>query len=134
MVPALILILKGLLLGVCALTIDYLFIGVVFHRFQALTPQVWRPEGPRNYAAATAVDLLFGVGFAFFFAAYRIPLGMNSVGAAVGAGLVFWALFVLPVLLAIGIFVNWHKGVWFALVVDWLVVICTVAAIAFVLI
>jgi len=60
------LIFKGLLLGLCAAIIDYLFIGVAFHRYQAHTPQTWRPEGPRSYAAATVVDFLFGIGMAFF--------------------------------------------------------------------
>lgn len=124
------LLLKGLLLGVFALIVDYLFIGLAFHGYQRLTPQTWRPEGPRNYGAATAVDLLFGIGFAFFFSSYRIALGVDSAGRALAVGATMWALFVLPVLLSVGIFVNWHTAVWLALMADWLVILCGVSLIS----
>ena len=128
--PATTLFLKGLLLGIYALVIDYLFVGVIFHSYQRLTPQTWRPEGPRSYTVATIVDILFGVGFAFFFAYYHAGLGIDSLGSAVVAGLILWALFTLPVLLSTGIFVNWHNMVWLGLVLDWLVIICGVSALA----
>lgn len=128
------IILKGLLLGLFALVVDYLFVGFAFHGYQRLTPGTWRPEGPRHYTVATAVDLLFGIGFAFFAAYHRNDLGLSSPAHAVVTGLVLWALFTLPVLLSVGTFVNWHHMVWVGLICDWLVMICGVSVLASILI
>lgn len=38
----------GLIAGVISVFTSWLWMGVIFHRYQRETPETWRPEGSRN--------------------------------------------------------------------------------------
>jgi hypothetical protein len=43
----------GLIAGVVSVFTSWLWMGVIFHRYQRETPETWRPEGSRSYIAAS---------------------------------------------------------------------------------
>ncbi len=57
----------GLIAGVISIFTSWLWMGVIFHRFQKETPSTWRPEGPRNYVGASLLHLLAAIGIACLF-------------------------------------------------------------------
>ena len=57
----------GLIAGVVSIFMSWLWMGVIFHRFQKGTPGTWRPEGPRSYIGASLVHLLAAIGIACLF-------------------------------------------------------------------
>ncbi len=108
------------LVGVCA---SWLFTGVVFHPFQARTPNTWRRvEGPTQYAAASGLTLLAAVAVSALVAltgGVHVAHGGVMPGAALGA--LCWTALAVPVLLSVSVFVNVHRGVVAGLLAEWLV-------------
>ncbi len=112
------------LVGVCA---SWLFTGVVFHPFQARTPNTWRRvEGPTQYAAASGLTLLAAVAVSALVAltggvhvAHVAHGGGVMSGAVLGA--LCWTALAVPVLLSVSVFVNVHRGVVAGLLAEWLV-------------
>jgi hypothetical protein len=103
----------GVVGGVISIFTGYLFMGALFHRFQALTPNTWRPEGTKQYALSSAFIVLGSIGLSLLFAL------TGGVTAARGAawwlqGLAFgslcWVALPLPSLLSMALFVNFHRG------------------------
>lgn len=108
------------LLGVCA---SWLLTGVLFHPFQARTPETWRRgEGGVHYAAASGLTLLAALAVSTLVA---LTGGVHVASGAVSGGALFgalcWIALALPVLLSIGVFVNVHRGVVAGLLLEWLV-------------
>ncbi len=108
------------LLGTCA---GWLLSGVVFHAFQARTPQTWRPaEGAAHYAAASGLTLLAAILISTLVAltgGAHVARGAATDGAALGA--LCWAALAAPVLVSVSVFVNVHRGVIVGLLTEWLV-------------
>jgi hypothetical protein len=103
----------GVVGGIISIFTGYLFMGALFHRFQARTPSTWRSEGPKQYAFSSAFILLSSIGLSLLFAL------TGGVTAAHGSswwlqGLAFgslcWAALPLPSLLSTALFVNLHRG------------------------
>jgi hypothetical protein len=106
-------LLGGVVGGVVSIFTGYLFMGALFHRFQALTPNTWRPEGAKQYALSSVFIILGSVGLGLLFAL------TGGVTAAHGSpwwlqGLTFgslcWVALPLPSLLSMALFVNFHRG------------------------
>jgi hypothetical protein len=104
---------------------SWLITGVLFHRYQRLTPATWRPEGPRQYALASGLNMLAAVMLALFFVATG---GVPSItgGDWLANGMLFgalsWAALPAPILLSVALFVNLNRGVLMGLLLDWLIV------------
>src|ERR1700712_643526 len=60
-------ILSAVCIGIANTSIEWLIIGYLFHKSQALTPQTWRPERYTSYTYSTLLSLLFGILFSFFY-------------------------------------------------------------------
>jgi len=117
-------LLAGAGAGILSIFTSYLITAVLFHRYQRLTPATWRPEGPREYALASGLNVLAGVLLALFFTATG-GVGPLSGGSWLANGALFgalcWAAGAAPVLLSTAIFVNVHRGVIIGGLLDWLV-------------
>jgi hypothetical protein len=70
----------GLIAGVVSVFISWLWMGVIFHRYQRETPETWRPEGSRSYIAASLLHVLAAIGIACLFTlVVRFKVGIFAV-------------------------------------------------------
>jgi hypothetical protein len=103
-------ILSAICIGIANTCIEWFFIGFLFHKFQALTPQTWRPENYMSYTYSTLLSFLFGTLFTLFFlkigAKYVIP---GNIWSACKLGLICFASFNLISELGNSIFINYAK-------------------------
>lgn len=121
----------GVIAGIVANATGYAITGRLFHPYQATTPNTWRQsESWTHYQYAAAVRIAACIGIGFLYAA----VGMTStawtthaVARGVGFGSILWAVTILPFVLEVALFVNWHHGFVVGLLLDWLVV-CVIAS------
>jgi len=123
----------GAVAGILANATGYLITGRWFHPYQALTPNTWRTtESWTHYQYATAIRIAACIAIALFYVALRsvIPIfGDAAIARGATFGLLLWAVTILPVVLEVALFVNWHRGFVVGLLLDWLVV-CVLASTA----
>jgi hypothetical protein len=117
------ILLAGLISGVIGVFTSWLITGMLFHPFQAKTPQTWRPsEGSRQYEGASALTILAALIISAFFAATG---GLHGVTGPVTNGVYFgflcWAALALPMTLSSALFINLNRGFVAGLLLDWLV-------------
>jgi hypothetical protein len=116
-------LIPGLIAGVLSIFTSWLWMGSIFHRFQKLTPQTWRPESGRSHALSSAVHILAALGIALLF---MIVAGDQSspfaagIGGSVQFALACWCVFALPIVLGAAIYVNLHPLVVVGQLLDWL--------------
>ena len=97
--------------------------GLIFHRFQNLTPQTWRRETGMSYAASSAIHVLAAIAIAVFFSVLKHPApevfeaGMHCV---VAFALTVWLVFALPIIVDAAIFIAIHPLVVLGQLLDWL--------------
>jgi hypothetical protein len=102
------------LLAVIAVTfattlIQWFFIGFLFHKYQALTPSVWRKESSRSYAASTVIALVFAFLFVTLFFLVIEKAGPLDLVHGIGFGVLLWACFSLTFELNSAIYVNFSR-------------------------
>lgn len=117
------ILLAGLVSGVIGVFTSWLITGMLFHPFQAKTPQTWRAsEGSRQYAAASALTILAALIISAFFAATG---GVHGVTGPITNGICFgflcWVALALPMTLSSALFINLNRGFVVGLLLDWLV-------------
>ncbi len=121
----------GVIAGLLANATGYLITGRLFHPYQAETPNTWRAtESWSHYQYATAIRIAACIAIALLYVALRSvspTLGDGAVARGASFGLLLWAVTILPVVLEVALFVNWHRGFVFGLLLDWLVV-CILAS------
>jgi hypothetical protein len=131
--PILKIIAGGVIAGILANATGYLITGRLFHPYQAKTPNTWRKaESWAHYQYATAIRIAACVGIGLFYAALEptvASLGASAISRGVSFGGLLWGVTVLPLVLEVALFVNWHRGFVTGLVIDWLVV-CVLASVA----
>jgi hypothetical protein len=113
----------GLIAGVLSVFTSWLWMGSVFHRFQKVTPQTWRPETGLSHAVSSGLHILAAVGIAVLFTI--VARDQGSVFAAdVTGGIRFalacWCVFALPIVLGAAIYINLHPLVVLGQLLDWL--------------
>ncbi len=119
------ILLAGLISGVIGVFTSWLITGIIFHPFQARTPQTWRAsEGGAQYAAASGLTILTALVVTAFFAATG---GLHGITAApitngIYFGFLCWAALALPIILSSAVFINLDKVFVIGLLLDWLVV------------
>src|SRR5579864_2807527 len=92
----------GLIAGVISIFTSWLWMGVIFHRFQRETPETWRPEGPRNYAGASLLHTIAAIGVACLFTlVIRFNVATFTIGyrGSFYFALCIWGALALPILL-----------------------------------
>jgi hypothetical protein len=123
----------GAIAGIVSIFTSWIWMGVVFHRFQKLTPNTWRPENNRSYTLSSAIHLLTCIAIATVFLLVARTGGVFSGGLA-GAlrfAAVGWMALAAPVVIDAAVFVNLHPWVVVGQVVDSLttsVLACTITA------
>lgn len=112
----------GLIAGVISVFGSWLWVGVVFHRFQKETPETWRPEGPRSYAASSLLHVFAAIAIACLYTLMvRFSVGsfpLRTLGSA-RFGLCIWLALAVPIILQTAIFVRLHRLVVLAELLDW---------------
>ena len=124
-------VVAGSVAGVLANVTGYLVTGRLFHQFQGKTPGTWRiAESWTHYQYAAAVRIGACIAIAILYAAVGnvIPsIADSTLARGAGFGLMVWTATVLPLVVEVSIFVNWHRGFVCGLLLDWLIV-CILAA------
>src|SRR5258708_9175820 len=71
----------GAIAGILSIFTGWLWMGVVFHRFQKLTPNTWRPENNRSYTLSAAISFLTCIAIA------TVLLLVARMGSVLAGGL-----------------------------------------------
>jgi hypothetical protein len=99
--------------GVISIFSSWLITGYLFHDYQRLTPETWRPEGPKQYALSSLVQVLGGAAIGLlFFATGRLshPAARGWLGTGLIFGLLAWVALVCPVVATSAVYVRLHRG------------------------
>ena len=123
----------GAIAGILAILTSWFWMGFVFHKFQSLTPQTWRPENDRSYMLSSTITFLSCIAIATVFLLVARMGGVFSGGCA-GAlrfAAVCWMALSAPLIVNAAVFINLHP--WFVVgqVVNALttsVLACTITA------
>ena len=102
---------SAICIGIANILIEWFFIGFLFHKYQALTPQTWRKETSKSYALSSLLSILFGVFFTFFY--FKIGSKYVLYGDLMSAcklGLVCFVCFAVIDQLNGAIYVNLARG------------------------
>ncbi len=125
-------IIPGLIAGIISVLTSWLWMGVIFHRFQKETPETWRAEGLRSYLGASLLHVWAGIGIACLYTLIvRFQMGLFATGfqGSLYFAICIWGALALPILLESAIFVRLHRLVVLGQLLDWLttsVLACTI--------
>ncbi len=126
--------LPGAIAGLITIFTSWLWMGVVFHRFQARTPDSWRTEGNLSYAISSAIHFLACIIIATLFLFVATGGGVFFIPGIVGAlrfGALIWMAMAAPLAIDAGVFINLHLWVVVGQLLDWLttsLIACAVTA------
>jgi hypothetical protein len=103
-------ILSAVCIGITNTMIEWFFIGFLFHKFQALTPQTWRTENNSSYTYSTVLSFLFGILFTFFYLKIGSKYVLSgNIWSACKLGLICFASFTFISELGNAIYINYDK-------------------------
>ena len=89
--------------------IQWMVIGVLMHKYQELTPGVWKTENKKSYMASTAADLLFAIFFTFIFLFWIKIAGKPGVATAIKGAVVCWLAFSVAAEINSFIYINYDR-------------------------
>jgi hypothetical protein len=101
---------SAICIGFANIFVEWLFIGFLFHKYQALTPQTWRKESSKSYAYSSIISFLFGVLFTLFY--FKIGTRYVIYGNVLSAckfGLLCFGCFALLLELGNAIYINYDR-------------------------
>ena len=103
----------GALAGLLSIFTSWLWMGVVFHRYQRLTPNTWRPENNRSYALSSAITFLACIAITTLFLLVARMGGVFAGGlpGALRFAAVAWMALTAPFIVNAAVFINLHP--WF---------------------
>jgi hypothetical protein len=102
----------GAVAGILSIFFGWLWMGVVFHRYQRLTPNTWRPENNKTYTLSSVLSLLTCIAIATVFLLVARMGGVFAGGSgALRFAAVAWMAFAAPVLVNAAVFINLHPWV-----------------------
>jgi len=116
-------IVPGLIAGIISVFTSWLWMGVIFHRFQKETPETWRAEDLRSYLGASLLHIFAAVGIACLdVLIVRFQMGLFAIGVhgSLSFAVCIWGALALPILLESGIFIRLHRLVVLGQLLDWL--------------
>ena len=88
-------------------TIQWFFIGYLFHRFQALTPATWRKESSRSYLFSTVISFFFAFLFTTLFYYWKSTRGGMDLLAALKFSGLCWLTFSVSLEIGNAVYVNY---------------------------
>ena len=89
--------------------IQWFFVGFVFHKYQAVTPAVWRKESGRSYAGSTLLALVFAFMFMVIFSICKNKYSDMSIADGIEFGALCWITFAIPLEIGSAIYVNYSR-------------------------
>lgn len=89
--------------------IQWFFIGFLFHKYQAITPAVWRKETSRSYAASSVLSLLFALVFSIMISLWIRRYGAITMVDGIEFAGLCWLAFLIPSDIGSGIYVNFSR-------------------------
>ena len=96
-----------ILITIAITTIQWFFVGFLFHKYQALTPATWRKESNRSYFASTIIALLFSFLFTTLFYHWMgLHTGMHYIDALKFAAMC-WLTFSVTLEIGNAVYVNY---------------------------
>jgi hypothetical protein len=103
----------GAVAGIIAMFTSWFWIGFVFHRYQRLTPNTWRPENSRSYALSSAITFLSCIAIATVFLLVARMGGVFAGGlpGALRFAAVAWMAWSAPLIVNAAVFITLHP--WF---------------------
>src|ERR1700719_4359962 len=103
-------LLPGSVAGVLSIFTSWLWMGVVFHRFQKRTPNTWRLENNRSYAMSSSIHFLACIAIATVFLLVARMGGVFAGGlpGALRFAAVAWMALAAPMLVDAAVFINLH--------------------------
>ena len=103
----------GAVAGILAILTSWLWMGVVFHKYQILTPNTWRPENSRSYALSSVITFLSCIAIATVFLLVARMGGVFAGGVPGGLrfAAVAWIAWSAPLIVNAAVFINLHP--WF---------------------
>lgn len=116
-------IVPGLIAGVISIFTSWLWMGVIFHRFQKETPGTWRPEGARSYILSIVLQFVTAIGVACLFTlVVRFNISVFAMGfpGALLFAIAIWLMLALPILLESAVYINLHPLVVVGQLLNWL--------------
>lgn len=110
----------GAVAGILSIFFGWLWMGVVFHRYQKLTPNTWRPENNKTYTLSSVISLLTCIAIAtvFLLVARMGGVFAGGLAGALRFAAVAWMAFAAPVLVNAAVFINLHPWAVFGQVVN----------------
>jgi hypothetical protein len=103
----------GAVAGIIAIFTSWFWIGFVFHRYQRLTPNTWRPENSRSYGLSSAITFLSCIAIATVFLLVARMGGVFAGGlpGALRFAAIAWMAWSAPLIVNAAVFINLHP--WF---------------------
>jgi hypothetical protein len=103
-------IFSAISIGFANTVIEWFFIGFLFHKYQGLTPQTWRPEQYSSYTYSTLLSFLFGALFTLFYVTVGVKfVAKGSIWSNCELGLICFASFTLISELGNSIYINYDR-------------------------
>jgi hypothetical protein len=117
-------LLPGVIAAFVCIFTSWLWMGVIFHRYQALTPNSWRTENNVSYALSSAIHLLAALAIATLFLLVVATGKSGFFGTGILGGLRFgalvWLAIAAPLAIDAGVFIRLHPLVVVGQLLDWL--------------
>ncbi len=116
-------LIPGAIAGLLSVLTSWLWMGVIFHRFQMRTPQTWRPESNRSYALSIVIRFAACFALAALFVLVARSAGGEfwmGIHGALRFGALVWMAIAAPFAIESAIFINLHPSVVVGQVADWL--------------
>ncbi|HEY2800200.1 MAG TPA: hypothetical protein VGI85_06375 [Chthoniobacterales bacterium] len=128
-------VLPGAVAGLICIFTSWLWMGLIFHRYQARTPESWRRENNLSYGLSSAIHIFACIVAAVLFrlvvADGNLFFGAGVLGA-LRFGALLWMAMAAPLAIDAGVFVRLHPWVVVGQLIDWLttsLLACVVTAV-----
>jgi hypothetical protein len=116
-------LIPGLISGIVSILTSWLWMGVIFHRYQRETPQTWRPEGGSSYLAASVLHVVAAMGIsclAVLMIRFHVGIFAEGIVAHLRLAFCLWIAIALPIFLEWAVFIRLHPLVVVGQLLDWL--------------
>jgi hypothetical protein len=104
------IILAAIVITVAVTTVQWFFVGFLFHKYQAITPGTWRKENYKSYAWSTVLVFVFAWLFAWVFSIWKSKSGEMHLTDGLEFGVICCLVFIIPAELTSAIYVNYSRN------------------------
>jgi len=124
----------GAIAGVISILTSWLWMGIIFHRYQQHTPDTWRSENKSSFAFSALIHFLACIVIATLFLLVGRIFGGVFGGGLDRAGafaVLIWLGMAAPLALDAAIYIRLHPLVLVGQLLDWLttsILACVLAA------